>query len=116
MTTLKHIRAFVRPEVLQQLLVALEQKGVPRVFVSEVMSIGAGVDPEDYRVSAEGGESYSRKKVVEFFCDAEDAEDLIALVRNTARTGHRGDGIVTASSAGELVNIRTGDRELLALV
>jgi len=116
MNSLRQIRAVVRSEALQELLAALQEKGVPRIFVWDVMSVGAGVDPEEYRVSAEGGESYSRKKVLEFFCDSSAEEGLIDLVRDCARTGHRGDGIIITSDVGELVNIRTGDRELLALV
>ena len=77
------------------------------------MSVGAGVDPEGYRVSAEAGESYSRKKVLEFFRHSSAEEVLIDLVRDCARTGHRGDGIIITSDVGELVNIRTGEEAFM---
>jgi len=116
MAHLKEIKAIVRKDCVPELVRALENAEVTRLFISRIHALGAGVDPEDYRVSTEDGEAYTEKAKVEFLCPAQRADSILEVIRTWARTGHRGDGVVLVSDVTDVVNVRTGDRDLIALI
>lgn len=115
MSEMKDVRAMVRTDCVPRLARALQEAGAIRLYASEVHALGAGVDPEDYEVSANEGEAHTRKAEVEFLCPTESVDELLEVVRDCARTGHRGDGLIIVSDVTAVVNIRTGDRSRLAL-
>lgn len=105
------IRAVMRTERLSHVLHALEGAGVPRSTVSHVHGTGAGVDPADARLSLdEEGGSYMDKVLVRVLCGAKRCDELVDVIAGAARTGKRGDGIVSVHPVDEVVKIRTGDR------
>lgn len=116
MHALKEIKAVVRRDCVPELIRALKGADITRFFVSRIHALGAGVDPEDYKLSLDDGEAYTEKAKVEFLCGAEEAEAIVALIREWARTGHRGDGVVIVSNVSDVVNVRTGDRNHIALI
>lgn len=116
MSPLQEIKTIVRAETVARLLEALQEAGVTRFWVSHVHSIGAGVDPEDFRVSFEDGATYSEKAKVEFVAPAAEVDTLMEVIRRHGGTGHRGDGVVLVTDLAAVVNVRTGDRERLALL
>lgn len=116
MSGMKDVKAVVRVDCVQELLQALKDAEVTRFYVSRVHAIGAGVDPEDYRISFDEGGPYTEKAKVEFLCRAERCGELVELVREWARTGHRGDGVVIVSDVTDVVNVRTGDHNRIALL
>ena len=116
MSDLREIKTIVRTETLARLLEALEGAGVTRFWVSHVHSLGAGVDPEDFRLSFEDGGTYTEKAKVEFVADASEIEALTEVIRQHGGTGHRGDGVVLVTEVAHVVNVRTGDRDRLALL
>ncbi len=113
---MKEIRAIVRRECVAELVHALEQAGVARLYAFHLHALGAGVDPERFQVSFEDGESYTEKTRVEFLCGASEVERLVNVVREHACTGHRGDGMVIVTDVDDVVNIRTGDHDGVALL
>lgn len=113
---MKEIKAIVRKERVQQVLRALDEHGAGRVLVCHVHSLGAGVDPEDYRVSMEEGTTYTEKSKVELVCPDEAVDGILSALMTAARTGHPGDGFVVVSPVERVVKIRTGDEDILALV
>ncbi len=113
---IKELKAIVRTECVAELVHALREAGVTRFYVNHVHVLGAGVDPRDYHLSLDEGEAYMEKAKIEIFCRAEEVENVLRLMRERACTGHRGDGIVVVSEVGEVLNIRTGDRDTLALL
>lgn len=116
MAGLSEVKAIVRGDCVPELLDALKGGKITRFFVSRIHALGAGVDPEDHKVSLDDGQAYTEKAKVEFMCRAEDTEPVITLIREWARTGHQGDGVVIVSSLTDVVNIRTGDRDGIALI
>ena len=116
MSTLKEITAIVRRDSVASLVRALEKRGVTRLFVSHVHAIGAGVDPEHFRLSMEEGETFSEKAKIEFVCKREDVDELLNAIRHESGTGHRGDGVITVADVNRIVNIRTGAEDYLALL
>jgi len=87
------IRAIVRLEMLDRVVRALKESGIPRLTVSRVHAIGAGVDPASERLSLSS--AYAEKAEVRFICSGERCEMSGELISRAARTGRRGDGIVS---------------------
>lgn len=105
------VRAVLRTERLSRVLHALEEAGVPRSTISHVHGTGAGVDPTEARLSLdEEGGSYMDKVLVRVLCRRERCEELAEVVTDAARTGKRGDGIVSVHPVLEVAKIRTGAR------
>ncbi len=116
MTTMREVKAIVRTECVPDLIHALKGAEVARFYLSRIHAVGAGVDPEDFRASLDEGGVYTEKTKIEFLCAATRVDDLVAVVREWARTGHRGDGVVIVSSVTDVVNVRTGDHDRVALI
>lgn len=116
MTELRAVKAIVRTDCVPALLDALKKAEITRFFVSRIHALGAGVDPEDYKLSLDDGQAYTEKAKLEFLCRAESTEEVVGLIREWARTGHRGDGVVIVSDVTDVINVRTGDRDGIALI
>lgn len=116
MERMKDVKAIVRTDCVQELMGALKNAEVTRFYVSRVHAFGAGVDPTSYDLSMDEGGSYTEKAKVEFLCRADRTETLVGLVRDWSRTGHRGDGVVIVSDVTDVVNVRTGDHDRIALL
>ena len=116
MSVMREVKAIVRRDCVPDLVHALKGADVTRFYVSRIHALGAGVDPEDLRVSLDEGESYTEKAKVEFLCRAERVDQLIELVREWAGTGQRGDGVVVVSDVTHVVSVRTGDQDRIALL
>jgi nitrogen regulatory protein P-II 1 len=105
------VRAVLRTGRLSRVLHALDEAGVPRSTISHVHGTGAGVDPAEARLALdEEGGRYMDKVLVRVLCGAERCGDLVDVIAGAARTGKRGDGIVSIHPVLEVVKIRTGGR------
>ena len=113
---MKEIKAIVRTDRVQAVVQALDRAGAARLLVCHVHSLGAGVDPEDFRVSFEEGATYTEKCKVEVVCREDEADDIVDAITVAARTGQPGDGIIMVSDVVRVTNVRTGDEGALALV
>ncbi len=103
------IRAVLRIDRLSRVLHALEEADVPRATVNHVHGVGAGVDPSRTRLSlAEEGGAYMDKVLLRILCAAERREELVGLIAGAARTGKKGDGIVSVHPVLEVMKIRSG--------
>ena len=110
------VKAIVRTECVQDLIAALKDAEITRFYVSHVHAFGAGIDPQDIRLSLDEGGTYTEKAKIEFLCRAERTEELVALIREWSCTGHRGDGVVIVADVTDVVNVRTGDHDRIALL
>lgn len=115
MAKMAEVRAIVRIEMLERVVRALKDSGVPRLTVTRVHAIGAGVDPASARLSLEEGSEYVEKALVQFICDRDRCRMYTQLIARSARTGRRGDGIVSIHPVGAVTKIRTGTEGLEAL-
>ena len=113
---MKDVKAIVRTECVSDLLQALKDSGVPRFYLSRIHAVGSGVDPENFKLSLDEGSVYTEKTKVEFICAENRAEELVEIVREWARTGHRGDGVVIVSNVTDVINVRTGGHDRIALL
>lgn len=116
MERMREVKAIVRVDCVQELMHALRDAEVARFYVSRVHAFGAGVDPRDVELSLDEGGTYTEKAKVEFLCRAERSEELVELIRQWSCTGHRGDGMVIVSEVADVVSVRTGDHDRIALL
>lgn len=113
---MKQLEIILRRERVEELTRALRGAGIPRLTLCHVHSIGCGVDPERYRLAMEEGTAYTEKARLELVCQDDEVENIIALIRAHARTGHRGDGVVIVRDVETVASIRTDDQGVLALL
>ncbi len=115
MSELVEIRAVVRMEMLNRVVRCLEECGVPRLTVVRLHAMGTAAAPADGNVSAEEGTAYAQRALVQFICAEERSAMYAELLAKAARTGRRGDGIVSVHPVIRVVKIRTGVEGAAAL-
>lgn len=115
MTRMQQIKAIVRTECVHDVVEALRDIGITRFYVSRIHALGAGVDPRRMKPSWEDGEAYADKAKIECYTAEERTGEVIERIRTCAATGHRGDGVVIVADVVDVVNVRTGDHDGLAL-
>jgi len=113
---MKQIKAIVRAENLPRVIQALKDSDVPRFYVSRLQAMGTGADPEGYRISSDGGEAYTEKAALELLCIPEQLRPLLDVITDAAQTGRRGDGLILVSEVSDVISIRTGDHDQVALL
>lgn len=112
---LKKIEAVIRTEKLEDVRIALEEKGIIGMTVTEVKGRGSqkGILLEwragEYRVE------FLPKLKLELVVDQTDAEKVIEAIETAARTGKTGDGKIFISAVEDVVRVRTGERGKAAL-
>ncbi|MHB8840392.1 MAG: P-II family nitrogen regulator [Candidatus Aquicultor sp.] len=105
---MKMIRAFIRPEKEQEVVLALEGAGFPSLTKMPVFGRGKQkglqVGPVHY------GEL--PKTLIMTVVDDEDAERVLTLIQDKTRTGFIGDGKVFVSHVEQAFTVRTGEAAL----
>ena len=107
---MKHIKAIIRPEMLDNVKAALGQIGCYRgVTVSEVMGHGnqKGI------VQVWRGEKYHldllQKVMLDMVVKDKDVDIIKKTIIESVKTGEHGDGKIFVYDVLEAVRIRTGD-------
>ena len=112
---MKKIEAVIRPDSLDSVLGALEQKGYPGIMVTEIEGHGRqkGVTQQwrgqEYKVDL------LPKVRIEVVVGDKESEDIIATIVKATKTGQIGDGKIFVTNIAEAVRIRTGERGDAAL-
>ncbi len=115
MNEMVEVRAIVRMEMLDRVVHRLKDAGLPRLTVTRVHAIGAGVDPASAKISFTEGTEYVDKALVQFICAGERCDLYAELIAEAARTGRQGDGFVSVHPVAGVRKIRTGAEGLAAL-
>lgn len=111
---MKKIEMIIRPEKLDLVKGALEEKGFSSMTISDVEGRGRqkGVSLEwrvgEYRVE------FLPKIKVEVVVDDDACDKVINTVCEAARTGEVGDGKIFVSTIDKVVRIRTGECDVAA--
>lgn len=113
---MKEIKAYIRLIKAEDVIHALEKAGVPGFTAIEVKAIGAAVEPERAKFSIEYAEKISPITKIELVCKDEDVVRIVDIIKETAYTGHKGDGIIFVSDVNEAIKIRTGEKGNAALL
>ncbi|MGO9611442.1 MAG: P-II family nitrogen regulator [Dissulfurispiraceae bacterium] len=105
---MKMIRAFIRPEKEQEVVLALEGAGFPSLTKMPVFGRGKQkglqVGPIHY--------DELPKTLIMTVIDDEDADKVIKIIQEKARSGFIGDGKIFVSPIDNAYTIRTGEAGL----
>ncbi|HTZ17053.1 MAG TPA: P-II family nitrogen regulator [Dissulfurispiraceae bacterium] len=105
---MKMIRAFIRPEKEQEVVLALEGAGFPSLTKMPVFGRGKQkglqVGPIHY--------DELPKTLIMTVIDDEDADKVIGIIQDKARSGFIGDGKIFVSPVDNAYTIRTGEAGL----
>ncbi len=105
---MKMIRAFIRPEKEQEVVLALEGAGFPSLTKMPVFGRGKQkglqVGPVHY--------DELPKTLIMMVIDDKDTNKVIGLINDKARTGFVGDGKIFVSPVESAYTVRTGEAVL----
>lgn len=108
---MKKIEAIIRPEKLDAVKSDLEAAGFLGLNIVHVT--GRGVQKGIVH-SGRGGETYTvdmlPKLKIEVVAKDADADKVIEIIINAAKTGNIGDGKIFVTTVEEAIRVRTGER------
>ena len=107
---MKEIKAYIRPEIADRTLSALEMAGVKGMTIIDVSSLGDWADPKKTKLSIEYCEKYCSAVKIEMVCTDEEAEKYINMILEKAHTGQKGDVKIFISDISDSISIRTKER------
>jgi nitrogen regulatory protein P-II 1 len=103
------VTAIIKPHKVDDVKAALRDAGILGLTATEVKGFGRqGGKTETYR-GAEYTVDFLPKVKIEVVCETGDAEKVVEIIANAARTGKIGDGKVWVTAVDRLVRIRTGE-------
>jgi nitrogen regulatory protein P-II 1 len=107
---MKLVTAIIKPFKLDEVKEALKGAGVAGITVDEVKGFGRqGGHTETYR-GAEYSIDFLPKVRLDIVVDDDDADRVVDVIVDAARTGKIGDGKVWLTDVPRLVRIRTGEQ------
>ena len=107
---MKMIVAIIRPDKLDAVISALDERDVHLMTVSDVRGCGRQRGfTETYR-GAEYSVDFVPKVCVQVIVDDALAPSVISAIETAARTGSIGDGKIAVMPIEDVIRIRTGER------
>jgi nitrogen regulatory protein P-II 1 len=106
---LKKIEAIIRPERLEQIKKALEEKGFIAMTVMEVSGRG---EQKGIKLQYRGGTmevDLLPKLKLEMYVQDEDVDSVMKTICDAGRTGKFGDGRIFVSPVEKSGKVRTGE-------
>lgn len=107
---MKKIEAVIRHFKLEAVKNALSEKGIKGMTVTEVRGFGRQKGHTETYRGAEYTVDFIPKVKLEVVTHNEDAQKVVDVIVNTARTGQVGDGKIFVSDLANVVRIRTGEQ------
>src|SRR5262245_49422400 len=112
---LKLITAIVKPFKLDDVKSALKDAGITGMTVTEVQGFGRQAGHTEVYRGAEYTIDFVPKVRIEVLAEDADADRLIDVITDAARTGKIGDGKIWIEPVDRVVRIRTGELDADAL-
>lgn len=112
---MKEIKAYVRPEQINDVIAALEDVGIHGMTIINVWALADWADPQKTAFMIEYAEKYCKVVKLELICPRDKAETVINAIRKSARTGRAGDGKIFVADIEDAVSIRSGARGAMAI-
>jgi nitrogen regulatory protein P-II 1 len=109
---MKLIKAIIRPERFDFVKKALEDKAIYGMTIMEVMGRG---DQKGIALQYRGGSmmvDFIPKIQIEMVVKEKDAEMVIQLIKEAAKTGKIGDGRIFVLPVERSIRVRTGEEDL----
>lgn len=112
---MKLVTAIIQPDSLDDVQRALVRYGVKGMTVSEV----SGYARQRGHTEVYRGETltidFILKVKLEILCEDEEADPLVSVIADAARTGQVGDGKVWVTDVQSVVRVRTGEVGIAAI-
>jgi len=105
---MKLVRAFIRPEKEQEVVLALEGAGFPAL--TKMSAMGRGKQ-KGLKVGDIVYEELPKTLLLIAVKD-EEADKVVSIIMERARTGNIGDGKIFISPIEKVITVRTGEVEL----
>jgi nitrogen regulatory protein P-II 1 len=112
---MKKIEAIIKPFKLEEVKDALGEIGIEGMTVSEVKGFGRQKGHTEIYRGSEYTVDFLPKIKIELVLPDSQADDAVAVIVKSARTGKIGDGKVFVSNVEEAVRIRTEEKGELAV-
>ena len=112
---MKFIVAIIQPHRIDAVREALTDAGIQGLTVSEVRGYGRQRGHKEVYRGAEYAISYVPKLKLEIAVEDERADEVIAAIEKSARTGKIGDGKIFVLDLQSALRIRTGESGTQAL-
>jgi nitrogen regulatory protein P-II 1 len=112
---MKKIEAIIRHFKLEEVKDALNAKGVQGMTVTEVRGFGRQKGHTETYRGAEYAVDFLPKVKLEVVVAAKDATGVIEAILKSARTGQVGDGKIFVTDLANVIRIRTGETEEVAI-
>lgn len=95
---MKALKAFVHPERLSDIVGALEQAGFHRLSVTDVKSLSRASKGSEQNYSVQVGARVTKETKLEVFCEDDQADRAVQLIRLHGRTDQSVAGWVYLST------------------
>ena len=112
---MKLVTAIIKPFKLDDVKEALKGAGVQGMTVTEVQGFGRQSGHTEVYRGAEYTVDFVPKVRVEILGADADAERIIGVISEAARTGKIGDGKIWVTDVANVVRIRTGELDADAI-
>lgn len=113
---MKEIKAYIREDRMADVVRGLRARGARAITAVRVVPMGSDVEPEFVDISsARPVEHYTPMLKLELVCDDEQASVFAETIRDRARTGKPGDGVIFISDVEHALHIRSGSKDEAAL-
>lgn len=114
-TEVKLIIATIKPFKLEEVRVALTDIGIRGMMVTEIKGFGSQSGHTEIYRGAEYEVNFVPKIKLELVVPADQADQVVETITNTARTGKIGDGKIFVLDVSQAVRVRTGETNQDAL-
>ncbi|SMC09134.1 P-II family nitrogen regulator [Nitratiruptor tergarcus] len=108
---MKKIEAVIKPFKLEDVKEALTEIGITGMTITEVKGYGRQQGHTELYRGAEYVVDFLPKVKIEVVVAADNVEQVIQAIVNSARTGKIGDGKVFVSDIEKVIRIRTGEED-----
>ena len=105
---MKEIKAYIRCNKAEKVIGALEEISITDITLIDVMGVGVLADPQKSKYSVKCVERYSKIAKLELVCTDESVHEIVEVIRKTAYTSMKGDGMIFVTPVELAVKIRTG--------
>ncbi|MVB09889.1 Nitrogen regulatory protein P-II [Caprobacter fermentans] len=107
---MKKIEAYIRPEQLEDVKVALKSMNVNGISVTQIMGSGCQRGYREFIRGTEVDYNFLKKIKIELVVPDSRLEEILGKIIETAKTGKIGDGKIFISEISDAIRIRTGER------
>ena len=113
--TMKEIKAYIQPFMLQKITDALHGIHIRGMSISEIKGFGKEKDEAYPHHSRDYVTEFTPKIRIEIACLDEEADQIVKCIKQNAYTGRKGDGKILVTTLDHVVSIRTGKTDKEAL-